>query len=116
MRELLGAPKRLATVPQWQERDEKLLLSCPLMIEEAVVEGLELRGTALLRRPKCEVMLGLVYAPAGMGGGMFDRIDAWPLRPHRNPGRAPERLRFLTIDAGCSHRHGLEHNAHLPVE
>lgn len=115
LRKLLEAPKRLATVPRWQERNEKLLLSCPLMIEGAVVEGLELRGTALLRRPLCEVMLGLVYAPAGLSGGMFERIDAWPLRPHRNPGHGPAPLRLLTIDAGRCHRHGLEDNAHLPV-
>lgn len=116
LREVLAAPKRLATVPQWQERNDKLLLSCPLMIEEAVVEGLELRGTALLRRPMCEVMLALVEAPAGVGGGMIERTDAWPLRPHRNPGHGPAPLRFRTIDAGRSHRHGLEHNARLPVE
>lgn len=116
LRELLAAPKQLATIPRWQERDEKLLLSCPLMIDGAVVEGLELRGTALLRRPLCEVMLGLVYAPAGLSGGMFERIDAWPSRPHQNPGRGPKHLRFLQIPCGISHRHGLEHNAHLSLE
>lgn len=116
LRELLAAPKALATVPTWEPSGDTLQLTCPLMIGGAIVEGLEFRRTALLRRPRQEVMLGLIYAPAGARGGMFERVDAWPLRRHCNTGHGPKKLRFRTIDPGVSHRHGLEHNAHLGVD
>lgn len=114
LRELLAARKRLAIAPTGHERDQKLELSCPLMIEEEIIEGFELRATALLHRPQCEVMLGLVYNPAGVHGGMFERIDAWPMRVHRNPQIDDPNLQHLTfLKIRGSHRHALENNAHL---
>lgn len=114
LRELLATPKRLATRPVWQASERTFVLSCPLMIEDEVIEGLELRATALLRRPQCEVMLGLVYEPSGVDRGMFERIDAWPIRVHRNPRTCDPDLQHLALlKIHGSHRHALENNAHL---
>jgi hypothetical protein len=116
LRDLLAAPKSLGSEPEWRTDGDKLTLAAPIEIDGVTEEGLQLRGSALLRHEMREVTLGLVYLPGGETGGMFERIDAWPLHEHANKGHGPSALRFRTFLVGETHHHGLENNRHLPIE
>lgn len=113
--DILKTRKQLAIQPHWVSSNKNLMLSAPISIDGAVVEGLELRGTALANIPLREVTLGLVLRPAAVRGGMFDRIDAWPIRSHQNPPSAKGALRLLRLQCGQSQHHALADNAHLAI-
>jgi hypothetical protein len=109
LRALLEAGERIGQLPFWDTVSDPnwTQFTTPLIVGDAVPEGLQLRGSALKRCWDRNVTFQLEVAPAGRKARPFYRIDWRPLTPHTNHQGPPE-LRFEVI-AG-SHEHRLEDN------
>jgi hypothetical protein len=107
--EIMQAEKHILTYPKWVVRDgQKVELSAPLAIDGVLLEGLELRLTALLDFPNRDVCFNLLCQPPAGRKIPISRLEWNTMRPHTNRLVGPKNLHGLTFRG--THLHSLDDN------
>jgi hypothetical protein len=108
LRELVESEKSIAVFTSWERRAGYYRFFAPLDIEGVTIEGLELRGSTLVRFPDQSVTFQLQYQRTGARMMPLCRIEWRPIKPHDNKGVGPPEYRFLKLTG--SHIHPFDLN------
>lgn len=107
--DLISAQKALAHKPKWASEDKNnLVLACPVSVRGIVLEGAQIRMTALRPRPDEAVTFQLEFLRPLHKFRPACRVEWRPLHGHNNKGCGPLEYRHREIKG--SHHHVFEHN------
>jgi hypothetical protein len=105
---LVASNKLLASAPSWIERGPDCLdFTVPLEADDAVIEGLSLRGRTHKSLIDRDVAFQLEFHGSQIIGGPICRIEWRPLSGHSNKGLGPKEYRHILQTGSHHHRFDL---------
>jgi hypothetical protein len=105
---LFQSVKTLVAIPNWVERGADILgFTAPLEMENATIEGMQLRGQSRKTLADRAVTFQLEFHRAQIIGGPICRIEWRPLSAHSNKGKGPAEWRHILQTGSHCHRFDL---------